>query len=238
VLQNDEYIAFADDNSVEVLSLGSIQDAGIDKKDKRADMYDGTDEEGKPVKYMKEFAGCTAEQLIALNGSPGDQYNKTGKVPYVAIVDPHTLKEMKSMPGGGAKGNLIKAVEEAKAALNKEHGASVKRSVMRKAQASATTIEAALTKDGAAKVMPDLLKLETSVAKEAEIVKAVAAALREKVLAAATTQLDDAEAKIAAGDMKAASAILKPLVSALKGTDLARRAAELLEKTKPAEPAK
>jgi len=238
VLQNDEYIAYADDNSVEVLSLGSIQDAGIDKKDKRADMYDGKDEEGKPVKFMKEFAGCTAEQLIALNGSPAGQYNKTGKVPYVAIVDPHTLKEMKSMPGGGAKGNLIKAVDEAKAALNKEHGASVKRSAMRKVQASAKTIEETLTKDGAAKAMPDLVKLEASVAKEHELLKTTVAALREKLMAAATTQLDDAEAKIAAGDMKAATSILKPLVSALKGTDLARRAAELLEKTKPAEPAK
>jgi hypothetical protein len=237
VLQNDEYIAFAEDNTVEVLALGSIQD-GISKKDKRADLYEGKDADGKTVQYMKEFAGCTVEQLEALNGSPAGQYNKTGKIPYVAIVDPHTLKEMKSMPGGAAKGGLIKAVAEARDVLNKEHGSSLKRSTLRKVETAAKAIETALPKDGAAKVMPDLVKLEASVAKESDAIKASVAALREKVLEAAKAQLDDAEAKIGAGDMKAASAILKPLVSALKGTDMARRVTELLEKTKPADPAK
>jgi hypothetical protein len=238
VLQNDEYIAFAEDNSVEVLAMGSIQE-GIDKKDKRAELYDGKDADGKDVKFMKEFAGCTVEQLEALNGSPAGQYNKTGKIPYVAIVDPHTLKEMKSMPGGAAKGGLIKAVEEAKATLAKEHGPSLKRSTLRKIDMAAKTIESTLAKDGAAKALPELVKLEATVAKESEAIKASVAALREKILEAAKTQLDDAEAKIAAGDIKAATAILKPLSSALKGTDLARRVTELLEKTKPApEPAK
>ena len=235
MLQNEEYIAFAEDNTVEVLSLGSIQD-GVSKKDKRADLYEGKDADGKAVQFMKEFAGCTIEQLEALNGSPAGQYNKTGHIPYVSIVDPYTLKELKSMPGGAAKGGLIKAVAEAKDALNKEHGPSLKRSMLRRIEASTKSIEAALTKDGVAKVMPDLVKLEASVAKEGDAVKASVAALREKVLDAAKAQLDDAEAKIGSGDLKGAKAILSPLVSALKGTDLSRRAAELLEKTK--EPAK
>jgi len=237
VLQNEEYIAFADDNTVEVLSLGSIQD-GISKKDKRADLYDAKDADGKAVQYMKEFAGCTVEQLEALNGSPGGQYNKTGHIPYVSIVDPYTLKELKSMPGGAAKGGLIKAVAEAKDALNKEHGASVKRSALWKIEASVKTLDASLTKDGPAKVLPDVVKLETSVAKEHELLKTTVATFKEKVLEAAKAQLDDAEAKIGSGDLKGATKILNALAPSLKGTDLGRRANELLEKTKPADPAK
>jgi hypothetical protein len=238
VLQNEKYVEFADDNSVEVLALGSIDD-GISKKDKRADVYDAKDADGKDVKYMKEFAGCTVDQLQGLNSSPAGQYNKTGKIPYVSLVDPYTLKEMHGQPGGyGGVGPMMKAVAEAKDQLNKDHGPSVKRSALAKIQASAKTLEASLAKDGVAKVMPEVAKLEASVAKEHDVVKAAVAALKEKILEAAKTQLDDAEAKINSGDVKGAKSILTPLVSALKGTDLGPRAAELLDKTKPAEPAK
>lgn len=238
MLQNDKYIEFADDNTVEILAMGSIQD-GISKKDRRAETYDAKDEAGNPVKYMKEFAGCTVEQLEALNSSPAGQYNKTGKIPYVGIVDPFTLQEIKSMPGGAAAGGLMKAVEEAKVQLNKEHGPSVKRSTLKKVRSGIRDIESTLAgKGGAAKALADLRKLQTSIAKEPESIRNETKAIEEKVLDAAKTQLDDAEAKIAAGDVKAAQAILSQLGSALKGTDLESRVKELAEKIKAAQPAK
>ncbi len=116
MLQNDKYIEFAEDNTVEILALGGIP-SGVDPKDKRTDVYDAKDDAGAAIKYMKEFAGCTLDQLNAMNGSPGGQYNKTGHVPYVSIVDPFTLKEMHGQPGGYAAGGLMKAVAEYKAAL-------------------------------------------------------------------------------------------------------------------------
>jgi len=238
VLQNDKYIAFANDNTVEVIALGELQD-GIDKKDRRAELYDAKDEAGNPVKYMKEFAGMTVEQLLGLNSSPANSYNKTGHIPYVSIVDPFTTLEMKSMPGGAAAGGLMDAAKEAKDVLNKEHGPSVKRSVLLKIDAAGKSIDAMLTKEGVAKALPEYRKLETSLAKEPDSVKAKAVKIEEKILETAKTQLDDAEGKIAAGDLKAASAILTPLSRALKGTDLFARATELLAKAKPAaEPAK
>jgi hypothetical protein len=237
VLQNDKYIAFADDNTVEVLALGSIPSQLDDPKDRRTETYDGKDENGKPVKYMKEFAGCTADQLNALNSSPAGQYNKTGRIPYLSIVDPYTLQEIKQMPGGAATKGLMESVLEAKDTL-KSHGASMKRSTLQKLDAAVTEVTTTLDKSGPAAAMPGLLKFEAATAKESDSIKAKAAALREKILDAAKAQLDDAEAKIAAGDLKGAATIVKPLVSALKGTDLARRAAELMEKTKPAPDAK
>src|SRR5262249_890258 len=152
VLQSDKYIEFANDHTVEVLALGDIQ-SGIDKKDKRADTYDAKDEDGKPVKYMKEFAGCTVEQLMALDSSPAAQYNKTNKIPYVGIVDPFTLQEMKSQPGGFAAQGLMEAVKTAQDQLSKEHGAPVKRSLLKKVDATAKDIEAVLAKGGPAKAI-------------------------------------------------------------------------------------
>lgn len=239
MLQNDKYIAFADDNTVEVISLSRLDEALKDPKDRKTETYDAKDEAGNPVKYMKEYAGMTSDQLIALNSSPAGQYNKTGHIPYVSIVDPYTLAEMKSMPGGAAAGGLMDAVKEAKDKLNKDHGPSVHRSVLWKVEADIKTIEASVKKDGVGKALPAFQKLDASVSKEHDFIKAKVKEFGVTLMDAAKAQLDDAEGKIAAGDMKGAKSILTPLAPALKGTELEARAKELLDKTKPApEPAK
>ena len=239
MLQNEKYIAFSDDNSVEVLALGSLDQGMSNPKDRRNEQYDAKDESGNPVRYLKEFAGCTVEQLNALNSSQAGQYNKTGKIPYVGVVDPFTLKEMKSMPGGAAAGGLMDAVTEAKAQLNKEHGPSMKRSTLRKFKASVKAIEDQIGK-GASKALADLSKLKTSIAKEGDSLKTEAGKLEEKVNDAVKADLDKAEGLIASGDLKGATAILKGYNGLFeKGSDNEKRLKELLEKTKaPAEPAK
>lgn len=234
MLQNEKYIAFADDNTVEVIALGDLDKALKDPKDRKTETYDAKDENGNPVKYMKEYAGMTSDQLLALNSSPANGYNKTGHIPYVSIVDPYTLAEVKSMPGGAAAGGLMDAVKEAKDKLNKDHGPSVRRTMLWKVQAEKKTIEATLKKDGLVKALPDFQKLEASVAKEHDVIKAEVKAIGDELMDAAKAQLDSAEGKIAAGDVKGAKSILSPLSSVLKGTELEARVKELLDKTKPA----
>lgn len=70
MLQNEKYIAFAEDNTVEVIALGDLDKGMANTKDRRNEQYDGKDENGNPVKYLKEFAGMTVEQLNGLNSSP------------------------------------------------------------------------------------------------------------------------------------------------------------------------
>ena len=238
MLQNEKYLAFAEDNTVEVIALQRL-DEGISKNDRKAETYDAKDENGNPVKYLKEFAGMTVEHVNALNSSPAGQYNKTGKIPYVGIVDPHTQKEMKPMPGGAAAGGLMDAVAECKATLNKQYGPSMKRSSLKKFRASAKSIEDEIGK-GAAKALSDLKKLQTSIAKEPQALKDEAGKLEEKVLEAAKADLDKADGLITSGDVKGATTILKSYNGLFaKGSELETRLKELLEKTKPApEPAK
>ena len=236
VLQNDKYIDYANDNCVDVISEGDVEKGMNDPKDTHNGTYDGKDAEGKAVKYLKEFPGMTAADLIALNGSPAGQYNKTGKIPYTSIVDPYTQAEIKGMSGSQSVKGLMQAIDEAKAQINKEHGPSVRRSTVTKIDAAVKSIEASLAKDGAAKALADLRKLQAGVEKEPEAIKAKVAACEEKVLEAAGKSLDDAEAKIAAGDLKGAKSVLSPLVGPLKGSPLEARVKELVEKTKP-EPA-
>ncbi len=237
VLQNEKYIAFANDNTVEVIAEERL-DEGRSKKDPKADEYDGKDADGKPAKLMKEWPNLTYDEMLALTSSPGGQYNHTGKIPYTSIVDPYTLKEIKGLSGGQSAKGLMEEVAVAKVQLNKDHGASLKRSVYAKYMAGEKAVQDLLAKSGAAKALPEFRKLEASIAKEPDSLKTKAKTLEESILDAAKAQLDDAEAKIGSSDLKGAAAILNPLASALKGTDLARRANELLEKIKTAEPAK
>ena len=237
VLQNDKYIDFANDNTVEVIAEQRL-DEGRQKKDPKADEYDAKDEKGNAVKYLKEWPNLTYDEVLALNSSPAGQYNKTGKIPYTSIVDPYTLTEMKGLAGGQSAKGVMEAVTEAKAQLAKDHGASLKRSVLTKFEAGAKAVDETLTKGGAAKALADYRKLEASIAKEGDSLKAKGKELETKILEAAKAELDKAEEQIGAGDLKAAAASLNPLAKALKGTDLYDRAAQLLEKTKAAAPPK
>jgi hypothetical protein len=239
VLHNEKYIAYANDNTVEVVAEQDLQKGVDEGKDKRGGTYDGKDEDGKPVKYMLEWPNLTLEEMLALHASPAGQYNKTNGIPYTSIIDPFTLKEIKGLPAGGHSPKEIMAeCEAAKAQLNKEHGPSLKRATYQRVVTASRAVTATLDKSGAAAAMAEFAKLEASVAKEPDAIKAMTKPLEEKLLEAAKAALDDAEAKIGSGDAKGASAVLKALAPSLKGTELARRAAELLEKTKPAEPAK
>jgi hypothetical protein len=232
VLQNDKYMEFAADGAVDVIAEQDL-DKAVDKKDRRVETYDAKDENGKPVKYMKEWPNMTFEEMVACYKSPAPAYNDTKGIPYVAIVDPYTLKKMRGFNDTSSK-SLIEEIKAATATLQKEHGPSVKRSTLSKVKAGVKDVEAVLAKGGPAKAMPDLRKLEGQVAKEPDAVKNLVKEAETKVLEAAKVQLDDAEAKLAAGDVKAASAILNPLASPLKGTELAARVKELQDKAKAA----
>ena len=60
VLQNKKYIKFHDQNTVEVMSLGSLQ-SGIDKGDKRAGTYLAKDAAGNVARYL-DALGVTVAQ--------------------------------------------------------------------------------------------------------------------------------------------------------------------------------
>jgi hypothetical protein len=233
VLQNDKYIDYVADNAVDVIVESSL-DEGIKKNDPKAATYDAKDEKGNVVKLMKSWPNMTLDEMYAMASSPASSYSSTG-IPYTAIVDPFTLKEMKGFLGGQSSKMLIEEIGIAKAALNKDHGASIKRSTLQKYEAALKDVEASLTKEGAAKAMEAFRKLDASLGKDAASLQARGKKVEEAILAGATKQLDDAEAKIKAGDAKAAVAVLKPLAPALKGTALEARTKDLLAKANPAE---
>jgi hypothetical protein len=125
VMQNADYIKFASQNTVEVLCLGGL-DQGVAKNDKKAATYKTT-VDGKEVELMVSWPNLTFDEIVALHQSKANQYNKTGGIPYTAIVDPHDLSEMWSHSGGTSAGTIQVAIEAAKQKLEKAHGKGVTR---------------------------------------------------------------------------------------------------------------
>lgn len=230
VLQNDKYIEFSQENSVEIIALGRL-DEGISKNDPKAAEYDAKDEEGKPVKYMVEYAGMTRDEMLALDHSKAATYNDTGKIPFTCIVDPYTEKEMQRFSGGQSAKTLMEAVATQKKVLNSEHGPSLSRGTLTKVNAETKRITGALEKAGVAKSMADYRKLEKSLAKEGDAIKKKIEPVLDAIVEAATKDLDEADAQLGAGEVGEAKKILGKLGSkTLAGTSLEARYKELMDK--------
>ncbi|MEZ6197806.1 MAG: hypothetical protein R3F20_19120 [Planctomycetota bacterium] len=127
MMQNKKYIKFAEENTVEVLSLGSL-DQAVEKKDPKAATYKTKD--GREC--MVEWPSLTFDEIMEIRKTPGGRFNDTGGIPYTCIVNPHTLEKMKFWSGGQSAKSIMEAAEEAKKALEKEHGKGIERKTIAK----------------------------------------------------------------------------------------------------------
>jgi hypothetical protein len=231
VLQNKKYIKHSEDNTVEVIALGSLKKA-IDAADRKAATYPVKGPDGKTVEYMVEYPNLTAAQMMALDQGPARQYNKSGAIPYTSIVDPFTLKELKSQKGGYSSKSMIEWSEEVKKQLWKEHGKpKVTRKDLGKVADAVAKSEKALAKDDYKKALAELSKVAKKAQEWPDAARKPLASQEEKILAKAETWLQEAEAKIGS-DAKTAARELGRIASKLKGTTIGEKAAKLLEELK------
>jgi hypothetical protein len=233
VLQNKKYIAFAEESAVDVLTMDRLQE-GIDEKDKRAGTYTKKDADGQEKEFLLSWPSLTVEDLKAMNASKAGSYNKTGGLPYTAVVDPHTLEEMGNLKGGFAMGALTDLVAAKKKELEKAHGKSVSRKTLTKVKEADAEIRKHLAEGDLAKALTESAALQKKVAKEPPAIIEMAAKTQAGVLEAAGKSLDEIEAMIGRGEKAEAGKQLSGLSRALKGTALEERALALLEQTKAA----
>lgn len=231
VMQNDDYIKFANDNTVEVLALGRLDEA-VQKNDKadqaKIARYKAT-VNGKEVELMVEWPNLTYEEIIALNQSPAGQYNKSGGIPYTSIVNPWDLKEMWKQLGGTSASTIMAAATDAKKQLEKEHGKGLSRKDLRafnKADADATK----LTNDGEfSKAIQAYDPFTKPSALWPQDMKTRLEKARNAVVEAATSKLEEIESK-AGTDAVGAKKDLDKLMLKLGKTGLEPKAKELAQK--------
>ena len=225
VMCNKKYIEFANDNTVEVISLDRLEE-GVEKKDKRAETYD-VKEDGKVVKYLCEFPGMTVEAMVAMKSSKAGSFNNTGKIPYTCIVDPWTESELKNWSGPTAVGAIQDAVTEARKTLVKDHGKGASRKDVRALADAEKDATAKADKGDYAAAIDALAKVAPKAEKWSDALKDRLKAAKQKVVDGAQAALDKiAETK--ATDAEKAKKELASLAGKLRGTGLEEKAKTLL----------
>jgi hypothetical protein len=225
VMCNKKYIDFANENTVEVISLDRLEE-GVEKKDKRAETYDAK-VDGKVVKYLVEFPGMTVEDMVAMKGTKASSYNNTGKIPYTCVVDPWTESELSHWQGSTPVGDIQDAVLAAKKTLAKDHGKGASRKDVRALADAAADATAKAGKGEFAAAIEALAKVGSKADKWADSLKDELKADKQKVVDAAQAALDKV-AETKATDAEKARKDLAALASKLKGTGLEDKAKQLL----------
>lgn len=233
VLENGNYAKFAAANTVEMLVTEEM-DRALAAKSPLIKTYKTKDPYGDPVDYLVHFPGVTIEQLRSLSNSAAINYIAPAKkIPYTAIVDPHTLKEMEAFTGVYRPDDLIKKVKKQAKVLVNKHGKGVPRKVWNNIMESEIQIDMLL---GQKKIV-DAMGVYTALARETFQQPKI---IRNRVAAAMDTILEDAEKRLKAIEKEAASRKQRhslkrevaQLARVLRDTPLADKAKALAKKLK------
>jgi hypothetical protein len=227
VLTNDKYAKFANENTVEVMAMGRLDEA-IEKGERRASTYAGM-REGREVRFMFEWPGLTAEEMNALNRSKAGTYNDTGGIPMTFLVDPHTLAEITRWRGGGTTAkDIVEGVEAARKTLAQAHGQGFSRKAWNKILEAEEDAWARVGKEDYTKAVAALDKEIAKGAGWPEEVKERLQGTRARVVAVAEARIQELET-LAAEDATKAKAELRKLLRKLKGTGLESRVEAFLQ---------
>jgi len=241
VLENAAYIKFASEAAVDVVAMEEM-DRALAEKSEHVRTYKGKDLYGAEEQYLEIFPGITIDELQALSSSNATRYMEGGRIPYTAIVDPHTLAELEGMKGVKTPQELIDAITRHSRPLKAAHGKGVSRKTWTGLRKSLAEIDNLLAEAKIVKALDVLRRLAAETAREGDAVKSKVDAAEAAILDAAKARLDEIEAGGARGGRSDATAPpsneaerggrsdATALARALEGTPLAERAAALATK--------
>jgi hypothetical protein len=210
VLQNRKYIKYSAANAVEVISMEEI-DRAIAEKHHALKTYSRKDAYGDKVDYLEEFAGLTLDDLKDLSGTNAIlEFMEGGKIPYTAIVDPHTGEAIEAIKGQPTVKSLVAAIGRARVKLEKEHGKGIDRKLWDEIGVTEVKVDIAL----ANRKFADAHKLHAALAKKFRKPPAPA---KTRLDAMRATVEKDIRAHLASG--KASKAEARKLRELLKPTE-------------------
>ena len=224
VMQNKDYIKFANKSTVEVLALSSLE-KGIQKGDRRADRYEAT-RDGETVEMMVSWPGLTLDEIVGMRKTQAGQYNDTGAIPYTAIVDPHTLEKMTFFKGGQSASTLIDAVKEQTKKLVAEHGKGMSRRDLAAIAEAIAEARELVAEGNYSKAISGIDKASKGAEEWPQSLSSKLSTARADVISSAEQKLDAIE-EMVESDPLTAKRELGRLISKLRGTGLDDRAREL-----------
>lgn len=231
VLENRTYGRFAAENTVEVIAMEEL-DRALREQSPHVKTYRAKDVYGQETDYLAEFPGLTVEQLRDLSDSHAVTYMQGGRIPYTAVVDPHTLAEMEGIRGVRTAKDLIAIVSRHRDALVAAHGEGIDRRLWREVGEGLVEIDRQLGAGDIGKALAVHAELaRRTTGRPEELTGRVARAL-EVILDDAGRLLGALEARVAAGEARAVATEARSLARVLEDTPLGERARNLVASTR------
>lgn len=229
MLQNKKYYSYANRHAVDVLAMEEM-DRALREDSPLAKTYRLKDAYGDEREYLVEFAGLAKDDLYALSTSSGAlQYLHGTRIPFTAIVDPHTGEEMYAWTGVKSAKEYVKIIAEHEEKLVAKYGAGVDRKLWEAIGACEVELDVLLGDGKLIEAIAEFRKLEESAVRPPDAAKERLEACRRVLERDAETKIAEYEKLAAAGDGKAVRREAAALAKALAGTPLGDRAAKLLE---------
>jgi hypothetical protein len=228
VMCDKGYIEFSFENAVEVLALDRLQE-GVDKGEDGAGTYEAK-RDGKRLQFLRAFPTLTIDEALQLRQSKAGSYNKTGGLPYTALIDPFTEEELKSWQGGSLTvAQLTQSVTDARDKLVKDHGKGKARPELKVMVEAEVQGEARIKAGNYAGALDTCDAFMKKAEKDgwAPYLHVRILKTREAAIAAATAALDKVDADKSLDPVKTKKD-LATLVGKLRGTGLEKRAKALL----------
>ena len=229
VLKNPAYGKFAAQHTVEVITMEEL-DIAVAKESRNIKTYKDKDPWGEEQDYLIEFPGLTLDDLRDLSSSDALNYMQGNRIPYTAVVDPHTLKEMEGLRGVKTAKELMAAITLHRKALLLQYGKGVERKLWNGVGKGLIRIDVHLGKGEIAEAMQLYRKLEAETARKPEVLKKRVRPALEVIVDEAGLRIDAIERSMVEGKAKSAKAELTKLKGALAGTPLVKRIEALLKK--------
>jgi len=234
VFDNKAYIKFSRRNCVEVMAMQDIERA-LAEKPKRAATFKTRDAYGDEIECFVKFPGVTIAQMRALIEGPALEYMEGPLMPYMGVVDPHTLKTIGGVKRGEpyTASHFIAAIEPHVSALQEKYGKGVTRKAWDGVKEGLVKVDVALGKNGILDAMAIYRGMVTLAGpRPPDALERRLDSTVEVILGDAGMRLDELEARIAKGEGAKVRSELAKLAKALENTKLEKRAAAVLAAAK------
>lgn len=231
MLQSAVYAKFAAENTVEFLVTEELERA-LKEQSPLVRTYKAKDPYGDPVEYLVEFPGVTIDRLRRLSNSKAVRYmSRAKRIPYTAVVDPHTGKELEGFFGLRTPEEFIAIIRRQAKVLKARHGAGVGRKVWRDLTEGEIQVDMLL---GGGRIVDALAvheMLARSAVRQPEVIRNRVSAIEESILDDARKRLEKIGSQVGdKGKRPALGKEVRRLARALQGTPLRDRALDLLAK--------
>ena len=230
VFDNKAYIKFSRQNCVEVMAMQDIERA-LAEKPKRAATYKTKDAYGDEIECFVKFPGVTIDQMRALIEGPALEYMEGPLMPYMGVVDPHTLETIGGVKRGEpyTASHFIAAITPHVKALREKYGKGVGRKAWDGVNERLARVDVALGENGIDRAMGiyrEMVKLAG--VRPPDPLKRRLDSTLKVILGDASERLGALEARVAKGEGAKVKGELAKLAKALADTQLETRATAAL----------